>query len=74
MEETIIKSIDEIKPFLQRDGGDIEYVGVTDDNFVKVKLQGACSGCPGAAITLQSIVERILREAVPEVNGVIAVD
>ncbi|MCR4600598.1 MAG: NifU family protein [Clostridia bacterium] len=74
MEETIIKSIDEIKPFLQRDGGDIEYLGTTEDNFVKVKLQGACSGCPGATVTLKAIVERIIREAVPEVNGVIAVD
>lgn len=74
MEELIKKSIEEIKPFLQRDGGDISFVELTPDNIVRVRLQGACSGCPGAAITLQSIVDRIIREAVPEVKGIEAVD
>lgn len=69
----IESSIEEIKPFLQRDGGDIEFVEYTDDKIVNVRLQGACSGCPGAAITLQSIVERIIKEAVPEVEAVRAV-
>ncbi len=77
MEENIIEiieeSIDEIKPFLQRDGGDIEFVELTPDNIVKVRLQGSCSGCPGAQVTLQSIVERIIKETVPEVAGVEAV-
>jgi Fe-S cluster biogenesis protein NfuA len=73
MLESIETSIGEIKPFLQRDGGDIEFVELTPENVVKVKLQGACSGCPGAAITLQAIVERIIKEAVPEVAGVEAV-
>ena len=71
--ENIKSSIEEIKPFLQRDGGDIEFVEYTDDNIVNVRLQGACSGCPGAAITLQSIVERIIKEAVPEIEAVRAV-
>jgi len=71
--ENIETSIGEIKPFLQRDGGDIEFVELTPDNVVKVRLKGACSGCPGATITLQAIVERILTEAVPEVAGVEAV-
>lgn len=69
----IESSIEEIKPFLQRDGGDIEFVEFTPENIVNVKLQGACSGCPGATITLQAIVERIIKEAVPEVEGVRAV-
>jgi Fe-S cluster biogenesis protein NfuA len=73
MEELILKSIEEIKPFLQRDGGDIEFVELTPDNIVKVRLQGACHGCPGAQLTLQSIVERIVREAVPEIAGIEAV-
>lgn len=73
MEELILKSIEEIKPFLQRDGGDIEFVELTPDNIVRVRLQGACHGCPGAQLTLQSIVERIVREAVPEVAGIEAV-
>ncbi len=69
----IESSIEEIKPFLQRDGGDIEFVEYTPDNIVNVRLQGACSGCPGATITLQAIVERIIKEAVPEVEAVRAV-
>ncbi len=77
MDQTVLdnieKSIGEIKPFLQRDGGDIEFVELTPENVVRVRLQGACSGCPGAQITLQSIVERIIKEAVPEVTGIEAV-
>ncbi len=73
MEDQIIKSIDEIKPFLQRDGGDIEFVELTQENVVKVRLKGACNGCPGAQLTLQSIVDRIIREAVPGIAGIEAV-
>ena len=74
MEELIKKSIEEIKPFLQRDGGDISFVELTPENIVRVRLQGACHGCPGATLTLQSIVDRIIRESVPEVKGIEAVD
>ncbi|MBR5228984.1 MAG: NifU family protein [Firmicutes bacterium] len=70
MVDLILKSIEEIKPFLQRDGGDIEFVELTPENIVKVRLKGACQGCPGAQLTLKSIVERIVKEAVPEVAGV----
>ena len=48
MEEKIKDAIGQIRPFLQRDGGDIEFVELTEDNVVKVKLQGHCAGCPGA--------------------------
>jgi Fe-S cluster biogenesis protein NfuA len=61
-----------IKPLLQADGGDIELVDV-QDGVVKVRLQGACAGCPGAAMTLQMGVERMLKEVVPEVEKVVAV-
>ena len=70
MEKLIMESIEEIKPFLQRDGGDIEFVEVTPENIVKVRLKGACHDCPGAQLTLKSIVERIIKEAVPEIAGV----
>ena len=70
MVDLILKSIEEIKPFLQRDGGDIEFVELTPETIVKVRLKGACHGCPGAQLTLKSIVERIVKEAVPEVVGV----
>jgi Fe-S cluster biogenesis protein NfuA len=55
---------------LQADGGDIEFVGVTDDNVVRVRLRGACAGCPGAVMTLKMGVERIIKERVPSVKSV----
>lgn len=58
-----------IRPRLQADGGDIELVDVTD-GVVKVRLQGACHGCPGAQMTLKMGVERLLREKIPEVKTV----
>ena len=73
MEELVKQSIEEIKPFLKRDGGDIEFVELTPENVVKVRLKGACHGCPGAQLTLQTIVERIVKDAVPEVTGIEAV-
>ena len=73
MKEKVQKVIDEIKPFLKADGGDIELIEVSDDGVVKVKLVGACAGCPGAQMTLKMGVEKKLREAVPGVKEVIAV-
>ena len=61
--------IEQIRPALQADGGDIEFVEVADD-IVKVKLHGACHGCPHAAMTLQSIVENVITDVVPEVKGI----
>lgn len=70
IEEAAKKGIEEIRPYLQRDGGDIKFVELTDDNIVKVQLQGACHGCAGAQLTIKSVVERVLREAIPEIKGV----
>lgn len=70
MEEKIIGAIDKIRPFLQRDGGDIEFVEYTKDNVVRVRLQGACQGCPGAQMTLKMVVEQILRSEFPEIKAV----
>ncbi len=65
MKEEVAATIEKIRPFLQRDGGDIELIDVSeDDNIVKVRLQGACQGCPGAQMTLKLGVERTLREEV----------
>ena len=72
MKEQVEKALGEIRPMLQRDGGDIELVEVRDNGQVVVKLRGACAGCPGAAITLKMGVERILKEKVPGVKEVIA--
>lgn len=73
MEQKIMEAIGQIRPFLQRDGGDIEFVELTEDNVVKVRLQGHCAGCPGATMTLKGIVERIIKESYPEIKGVEAV-
>ena len=72
MKEQVQSVLNEIRPMLQRDGGDIELVDVRDNGQVLVKLRGACSGCPGAAMTLKLGVERILKEKVPGVKEVIA--
>lgn len=74
MIEKIQATIDRIRPFLQRDGGDIELVEFVDaDKLVKVRLQGACHGCPGAIMTLKMGVERTLQEEVDQALKVVAV-
>ena len=73
VQEQVKKAIDEIRPSLQGHGGDIELVGIDPDNTVRVRLRGACSGCPGAAMTMKMGVERILKQKVPEVKTVVAV-
>lgn len=60
------KTISEIRGLLMADGGDLELVDVID-NVVKVRLKGACAGCPGAQITLQWMVEKKIKEMVPEI-------
>jgi Fe-S cluster biogenesis protein NfuA len=74
LKDKIAEVIDSIRPMLQNDGGDIEFVELAEDNSVKVRLQGACRGCPGAQMTLKMGVERLLKERVPEVKEVIAVN
>ncbi|MFH1068456.1 MAG: NifU family protein [Candidatus Glassbacteria bacterium] len=70
MKEKVEKVIETIRGYLQADGGDIELVNITEDNVVQVHLKGACSGCPGAAMTLKMGVERVLKQAVPEIRAV----
>jgi Fe-S cluster biogenesis protein NfuA len=70
--EKVEEIIGKIRPFLQADGGDVELVDV-DDGVVKVRLQGACKGCPMSTITLQQGIARILKEQIPEVKDVVAV-
>lgn len=73
MEQKIREGLEQIRPFLQRDGGDIEFVEYTEDNVVRVKLQGHCAGCPGAQMTIKGVVEKILKESYPEIKAVEAV-
>jgi len=72
--ERVSKALDRVRPYLQSDGGDISLVEITDDNTVKVKLQGACYGCPFSLQTLKAGVEQALLKEVPEIKGVVAVD
>jgi len=73
MEDEIKKALEKIRPALQADGGDIEFVGV-EDGTVKVRLQGACRGCPMSQMTLKAGVERALKQAVPGVEKVESVE
>ncbi len=70
MEGKVKKVLDEVRPQLQADGGDVELVDVTEDGVVKVKLVGACAGCPMSTITLAQGIEKTLKEKVPEVEKV----
>jgi len=70
MKEKVEVVLEEIRPMLQADGGDVELVDVTD-GVVKVRLQGACAGCPMSQMTLRNGIERILKEKIPEVQSVI---
>ena len=72
MKEQVQAVLEEVRPYLQADGGDVELVDV-EDGVVKVKLQGACCGCPSASITLKMGIENLLKERIPEVSSVEAV-
>jgi len=69
-DKEIEAAISEIRPRLQDDGGDIEFVGVTDADVVQVRLRGACAGCIGAVMTLKMVVERMIKERVPSIKSV----
>ena len=72
LKERVEEAIEKLRPYLQRDGGDVELVDVKD-GVVKVKLTGACVGCPMAQMTLKGSVERVIKQMVPEVSRVEAV-
>lgn len=74
LEEHIIQSLDKIRPYIQRDGGDMEFVSVSDKGVVTVRLLGACIGCGLIDYTLRGGVEALLMDEIEEVTGVIAED
>ena len=73
MREKVAETLETIRPFLQRDGGDVELVDVSDDGVVQVRLTGACNGCPMAQMTLSEGIERELKAQIPELKRVVAV-
>jgi len=73
LRERVTAVLDTLRPMLQSDGGDIELVDIEDDGVVKVRLQGACVGCPSASMTLGMGIERNLKDRIPEVTRVVCV-
>ncbi|MDD2963751.1 MAG: NifU family protein [Bacteroidales bacterium] len=79
MEKLIIENkvrnvLDQIRPYLQQDGGDLEFVELTDNMVVNVKLTGACGSCPFSTMTLKNGVEQAVKKAIPEIVSVEAVN
>ena len=68
--EKVKAVLEEVRPFLQRDGGDVDFVDITPENVVQVRLRGACGSCPGATYTLKMGIERALKDKIPEVAAV----
>ena len=71
LKESVLKALNEIRPALQADGGNVELVDVSDQGVVKVRLTGACSGCPMGMMTLKEGIEKELKSKVPGVTEVI---
>ena len=70
MREEVIQAIEDVRPSLQADGGDIEFVDLSEEGLVTVRLKGACNGCPMAQMTLKEGVEQYLKQKVPGVSSV----
>ena len=73
LEEKIKLALENVRPHLQDDGGDVEFVSVDEEGVVSVKLTGACGGCPHAQMTLKMGIESMLKQEIPEVTSVVGV-
>ena len=73
MKEQVEQALDKIRPALQRDGGDVELVEVGEDGVIKVRMTGACGGCPMSQITLKQGIERVLKQEIPSIKEVVSV-
>ncbi len=74
LESRVRSALDELRPLIQWDGGDLELVEITDANVAIIRLMGACIGCPSSQATLKLGIEKSLRDKVPEITGVAASD
>ncbi|MGB7920996.1 MAG: NifU family protein [Desulfobacterales bacterium] len=72
MKEKVEAALKKIRPMLQRDGGNVELIDV-EDGVVKVRLQGACAGCPMSQMTIKNGIEKLLKQEIPEVKSVVSV-
>ena len=73
MKEEVQKAIEKVRPGLQADGGDVELVDVSADGVVRVKLTGACHGCPMSQMTLKMSIEKVIKQEVPSIKEVVSV-
>ncbi|MDR0570415.1 MAG: NifU family protein [Clostridiales Family XIII bacterium] len=74
MELQVKEALEGIRPMLQRDGGDVEFVEMTEDNVVRVRLQGHCAGCPYSQMTVKNGIEKLLKEKYPDIKSVESVN
>ena len=74
LENKVKNVLEQIRPYLQQDGGDMKFINITEDNVVNVELQGACGSCPYSIITLKDGVEATLKKALPEIKSVEAIN
>ena len=74
LERKVKNVLEQIRPYLQSDGGDIRFVNMTEDNVVNVELTGACGSCPYSIITLKNGVETAIKKAIPDVKSVEAIN
>ncbi len=74
LNEKVQNVIEQVRPYLQADGGDINFIEVTDDNTVNVELTGACGACPFSTMTLKNGVEATLKKVIPEIKEVVAIN
>ncbi|GAB5495386.1 MAG: NifU family protein [Phycisphaerales bacterium] len=74
LEERVVRILNLIRPSVQSDGGDVELIDISDEGVVKIRLHGACVGCPSSSVTLKLGIERNLKEHIPEITSVVAVD
>ena len=72
-ENIIIKAIDDLRPYLKNDGGDMEFVEITNENKVIVRLSGACKTCSASKMTIKAGLEESLKNLIPEISGVEAI-
>ena len=74
LENKVRNVLDQIRPYLQADGGDVHFVELTEDNVVNVEMQGSCGSCPFSRMTLKNGIEEAVRKALPEITSVEAVN
>ncbi len=74
LEKKVLSVIEQIRPYLQSDGGDIRFIEITDDLVVNVELLGACGSCPYSTMTLKNGVEETIKKALPEITAVEAIN